>query len=200
MEPQSIVEFRPRQEGNTLHAILAPKKSAAEREKENLLAALPEIDQIVGVFGREQVSKVADRLIGGLHEQRSVFQPAPSRPLDDRSRGLWELRPVTFRYKQDPSQRQYGLIAEEVAKVYPELVVHGDKGEIESVQYRELIPLMLNEMQQQRAAMQHQQAALTAIKAQNQSLRVALAQQNALFAARLERLERASHAKMLASR
>jgi len=34
VEPQSIVEFRPRQEGNTLHAILAPKKSAADREKE----------------------------------------------------------------------------------------------------------------------------------------------------------------------
>jgi hypothetical protein len=34
VEPQSIVEFRPRQEGNTLHAILAPKKSAVEREKE----------------------------------------------------------------------------------------------------------------------------------------------------------------------
>jgi translation initiation factor IF-3 len=34
VEPQSIVEFRPRQEGNTLHAILAPKKTAAEREKE----------------------------------------------------------------------------------------------------------------------------------------------------------------------
>ncbi len=34
MESQSIVEFRPRQEGNTLHAILAPKKTAVEREKE----------------------------------------------------------------------------------------------------------------------------------------------------------------------
>jgi translation initiation factor IF-3 len=34
VEAQSIVEFRPRQEGNTLHAILAPKKTAAEREKE----------------------------------------------------------------------------------------------------------------------------------------------------------------------
>ncbi|MGA9259148.1 MAG: hypothetical protein WBV98_21290, partial [Candidatus Sulfotelmatobacter sp.] len=39
VEPQSIVEFRPRQEGNTLHAILAPKKSAAEREKEKEKAA-----------------------------------------------------------------------------------------------------------------------------------------------------------------
>jgi translation initiation factor IF-3 len=34
VEPHSIVEFRPRQEGNTLHAILAPKKTATEREKE----------------------------------------------------------------------------------------------------------------------------------------------------------------------
>jgi translation initiation factor IF-3 len=34
VESQSIVEFRPRQEGNTLHAILAPKKTAVEREKE----------------------------------------------------------------------------------------------------------------------------------------------------------------------
>ena len=39
VEPHSIVEFRPRQEGNTLHAILAPKKSAAEREKEKEKAA-----------------------------------------------------------------------------------------------------------------------------------------------------------------
>ena len=113
-------------------------------------------------------------------------------PMSDRSNRLWQLRPVTFRYKQDPSQRQYGLIAEQVAKVYPELVVRGDKGEIESVQYRELIPLMLNEMQ-------HQQAALTALKAQNDVLRATLAQQNAVFAARLERLERTS-AKTVASR
>ena len=93
------------------------------------------------------------------------------RLMDERSHGLWQLRPVTFRYKQDPQgERQYGLIAEQVAKVYPELVVRGDKGEIESVQYRELIPLMLNEMQQQQAAMQRQQAALTALKAQNDAL------------------------------
>jgi hypothetical protein len=57
---------------------------------------------------------------------------------------------VTFRYKEDPQgERQYALIAEEVARVYPELVVRGDKGDIESVQYRELIPLMLNEMKHQ---------------------------------------------------
>jgi ribosomal protein S12 methylthiotransferase len=58
----------------------------AEREKASLLETCPEIDQLVGVFGREQVTKVADRLIGGLDEQRTVFNPAPSRPLSDRAR------------------------------------------------------------------------------------------------------------------
>lgn len=58
----------------------------AEREREQLLIDRPEIDHLVGVFGREQVTKVADRLIGGLDEQRSVFQPAPTNPLPDRQR------------------------------------------------------------------------------------------------------------------
>jgi ribosomal protein S12 methylthiotransferase len=58
----------------------------AEREKEKLLETHPQIDHLVGVFGREEVTKAADRLLGGLDEQRSVFRPAPSRPLVDRNR------------------------------------------------------------------------------------------------------------------
>jgi ribosomal protein S12 methylthiotransferase len=58
----------------------------AERDKEALLEQYPDVDHLVGVFGREQVTKVADRLIGGLDEQRMVFQPAPSRPFTDRDR------------------------------------------------------------------------------------------------------------------
>ncbi|HVC93411.1 MAG TPA: 30S ribosomal protein S12 methylthiotransferase RimO [Pirellulales bacterium] len=58
----------------------------AEREKEALLETCPEIDHLVGVFGREHVTRVADRLLGGLVEQRTVFQPAPSRPLPDTGR------------------------------------------------------------------------------------------------------------------
>src|SRR5262249_26773649 len=64
----------------------------------------------------------------------------------ERSQGLYQLRPVTFRYKQDSQgQRQYGLIAEEVVKVYPELVTKGADGKEESVQYHELIPMLLKE-------------------------------------------------------
>ena len=73
-----------KQQGKTRGVIVSG--CLAEREKEALLETHPDIDHLVGVFGREQVTKVADRLIGGLDEQRTVFQPAPSRPLSDRAR------------------------------------------------------------------------------------------------------------------
>jgi len=73
---------------------------------------------------------------------------APMGPSTDKLR---QLRPVTFRLKSDPdSTIQYGLIAEEVAKVYPELVVRDEKGKIQGVRYEELAPMLLNEAQQQR--------------------------------------------------
>ena len=63
---------------------------------------------------------------------------------------LMKLRPVTFTYKQDQSGLlQYGLIAEEVAEVYPELVVHSADGQIETVRYQLLSSMLLNEWQQQ---------------------------------------------------
>src|SRR3954468_3185089 len=58
----------------------------AERQKEMLLEEVPEVDQIVGVFGREEIARVADRVLGGLHEQRSVFRPAPVQAQEDRAR------------------------------------------------------------------------------------------------------------------
>ena len=61
------------------------------------------------------------------------------------------MRPVTFRYRQDPQGiRQYGLIAEEVVNVFRELVTRGSDGAVESVQYHELVPMLLNELQRQR--------------------------------------------------
>ncbi len=68
----------------------------AEREKDALLVACPGVDRLVGVFGREHVTKMADRLFGDLDEQRTVFQPAPSRPLSDRSR--LRITPRHFAY------------------------------------------------------------------------------------------------------
>jgi hypothetical protein len=65
---------------------------------------------------------------------------------------LQQLRPVTFHLKTDPKGAvQYGLIAEEVAKVYPELVIRDDAGKIQGVRYEELAPMLLNEVQKQAA-------------------------------------------------
>ncbi len=58
----------------------------AERQREQMLKDRPQIDSLVGVFGREQVTQVADRLLGDLAEQRNVFQPAPIRALSDHDR------------------------------------------------------------------------------------------------------------------
>jgi ribosomal protein S12 methylthiotransferase len=58
----------------------------AERQKEGLLEELPDLDAVIGVFSRDEVAKTAERFIGALGEQRSVFRPAPARALDDSGR------------------------------------------------------------------------------------------------------------------
>jgi len=68
------------------------------------------------------------------------------------SDGLMKLRPVAFRYKPqiDPTGlTQYGLIAEEVANVYPDLVAYDRDGRPETVRYQLVNALLLNEVQKQ---------------------------------------------------
>jgi hypothetical protein len=75
------------------------------------------------------------------------------RNMGDSSDALMKLRPVTFLYKPeyDKGERtlQYGLIAEEVAKVYPELVAYDKDGQPYSVRYQYLSTMLLNEVQKQ---------------------------------------------------
>ena len=92
--------------------------------------------------------------------------------MGEASVNLMRLRPVTYRYQQpyaDGSQpADYGLIAEEVAEVYPDLVVKGADGQVETVQYQKLTPMLLNEVQRQHAEIQ-------ALAQQNQDLQRRLA-------------------------
>ena len=76
--------------------------------------------------------------------------------LEGMSRRLQDLRPVSFRYKDDltggtPNPLEYGLIAEEVAEIFPELVVADEEGRPFTVRYHLLTPLLLSEVQRQEA-------------------------------------------------
>jgi ribosomal protein S12 methylthiotransferase len=55
----------------------------AERQKEKLFEELPGIDSVIGVFSRDEIARTAERLIGGLGEQRGLFRPAPATALED---------------------------------------------------------------------------------------------------------------------
>jgi hypothetical protein len=104
--------------------------------------------------------------------------------MGEASRDLMRLRPVTFRYKKPIANgskpTQYGLIAEEVDEVYPDLVAHSADGQIETVKYQVLDSMLLNEAQRQQAE----------IGAQREQLR-RLEQQNVSLQERLEKLEAA---------
>jgi hypothetical protein len=73
--------------------------------------------------------------------------------MGDASARLLRLRPVTFRYKKPFNDGnkpiQYGLVAEEVAQVFPELAVFNAQGQPETVKYQLLAPLLLNEFLEQ---------------------------------------------------
>jgi hypothetical protein len=102
--------------------------------------------------------------------------------MGEASSGLMRLRPVTFRYKKpfEDGLRpiQYGLIAEEVAEVYPDLVARSADGEIETVKYQVLPTMLLNEVQRQEVeinSLKKQVEKLRALEQQNQSLQERLA-------------------------
>jgi hypothetical protein len=140
----------------------------------------------------------------GIQASSSRYKDA-IQPMGAYSRGLLQLRPVIFHYKQDAQgERQYGLIAEDVAKVYPELVTRGATGEVEAVRYHEVIPMLLNEVQHQQRQLVAQAKQLAELKAQNARLQAMIAKQqerDAALAARLGRLEAAAaRAGALASR
>ena len=104
--------------------------------------------------------------------------------MDAASTALMRLRPVTFHYKtdQDPLGRrlQYGLIAEEVADVYPGLVARAAGGQVETVLYQFLPPMLLNEYQKQQRRIEAQAAELVSLKRETTELRLQAAEMAAL--------------------
>ena len=88
-------------------------------------------------------------------------------PLARDSEKLSLLRPVSFHLKADPDGAiQYGLIAEEVDRVYPELVIRDNQGRIQGVRYDELAPMLLNEVQKQQQVNRAQAARIASLEQQ----------------------------------
>jgi hypothetical protein len=100
--------------------------------------------------------------LGTISSSRTVKEDIAD--MGDASALLMKLRPVTFRYRNRPGwPLQYGLIAEEVAEVAPDLAAHGPDGKIQTVYYQDLPPMLLNEYQKQQHVIEAQQRQLDAL-------------------------------------
>ena len=87
------------------------------------------------------------------------------KPMDKASEAILALKPVTFHYKSDKTRTsQFGLIAEEVAEINPDLVMRDKKGEIYTVRYDAVNAMLLNEFLKEHSKVQEQQATITQLE------------------------------------
>jgi septal ring factor EnvC (AmiA/AmiB activator) len=104
--------------------------------------------------------------------------------MDKASEALFALKPVSFRYKQeiDPARSpDFGLIAEDVATVNPDLVARDEEGKIVTVRYQAVNTMLLNEFLKEHRKVEEQEAAITQLKStvvqQQKEFQAAIAQQ-----------------------
>ena len=98
----------------------------------------------------------------------SMVVVPPASPTPTPADCMRTLHPVTFFYKpgndDDSHALQYGLIAEEVAKLYPDMVGYDKDGQPSSVKYQSLAPMLLNEVQKQNTQIRSLQERLAALE------------------------------------
>lgn len=121
------------------------------------------------------------------------------RPMDKTSEAIFSFKPVTFRYKKkiDPTgTQQFGLVAEDVEKVNPNLVTRDENGKVNSVRYDQVNAMLLNEflkehkiVQQLRSTVRKQEAL---IAEQQKSFEATLAQEEKQIEALGSGLEKVS--------
>jgi hypothetical protein len=105
------------------------------------------------------------------------------KPMDTASEAILALKPVTFHYNSDNTNRpEFGLIAEEVAQVNPDLVVRDKNGEIYTVRYDAVNAMLLNEFLKEHRKNEEQQATIARLKSTD-------AKQEATIANQQERIE-----------
>ena len=105
---------------------------------------------IAGIFGAFSGFNTVPVMIDAAGQLQSVNSSRRFKneiqPMDNASQAILALKPVTFHYESDKRNTpQFGLIAEEVAEVNPDLVVHDKNGEIYTVRYDAVNAMLLNE-------------------------------------------------------
>jgi hypothetical protein len=101
--------------------------------------------------------------------------------MGDASEALLALRPVTFHYKPELDKTgiaQFGLVAEEVAAVNPDLVTHNAKGELNTVRYEAVNAMLLNEFLKEHRKVESQEETITQLKAAAERQAATTAQQH----------------------
>jgi uncharacterized coiled-coil protein SlyX len=100
------------------------------------------------------------------------------KPMDQTSEAIHSLKPVTFHYKSDKTGiPQFGLIAEDVAEVNPDLIVRDQNGEIYTVRYDAVNAMLLNEFLKAHCKMQEQEATIARLKSTDAKREATIANQ-----------------------
>jgi hypothetical protein len=148
----------------------------------------------------------SDDKIGTLASSRRFKQEI--KPMDKASEVLFALKPVSFRYKKevDPTRSlSFGLIAEEVAEVDPDLVTADRDGKPETVRYEAVNAMLLNEFLKEHRRVEEQQATITQLKStvaqqQKGSQSIAAQQQKEIQALTATLKEQASQIQKVSAR
>ena len=139
-------------------------------------------ENILGLTGESNVTRI--RNIGSTAQANGVFVTVGAggklgfqvssrrykddiKPMDKASEALFALKPVSFRYKQeiDPARSpDFGLIAEDVATVNPDLVARDEEGNIVTVRYQAVNAMLLNEFLKEHKKVEEQQANIAELK------------------------------------
>ncbi len=125
---------------------------------------------IKSIFGKTSVNGIpvlinSDRKLGTTTSSKRFKEDI--KPMDKASEAILALKPVTFHYKKelDPAGRsQFGLVAEEVEEVNPDLVVRDKEGQVYSVRYDQVNAMLLNEFLKEHKKVEEQQATITELK------------------------------------
>ena len=118
----------------------------------------------------------SDGQLGTVSSSRRFKKEIKS--MDTASEVILALKPVTFHYKSDQTNRsEFGLIAEEVAQVNPDLVVHDENGEIYTVRYEAVNAMLLNEFLKEHRKNEEQQATIARLDSSDAKQEATIANQ-----------------------